>query len=186
MEDEVCKFHKFGFCKFREACKRKHLTPICESQSECKDKKQCHKRHPKSCKRFNSENGCKHGEECAYNHQVDEKFKEVNELKEKVDILEKIVAKKVSKERERLEQLEIVVKAMSRKVLSLESELKDLKRKRKPSEEESIFKIKEIKRKEGDELQLIKSNTKLSDHKKVNPKEKNQPKSKKKIGNMMI
>ena len=103
----------------------------------------------------------------------------MNELKEKVDILEKIVAKKVSKERERLEQLEIVVKAMSRKVLSLESELKDLKRKRKPSEEESIFKIKEIKRKEGDELQLIKRNTKLSDHKEVHPKEKNQPESEK-------
>ena len=75
------------------------------------------KRHPKSCKRFNSGNGCKHGEECAYNHQVNENVKEVNKLKPKVDILEKTVAKlnnkEVSKEKERLEQLEIVVRAMT-------------------------------------------------------------------------
>ena len=63
---------------------------------------------------------------------------------------------------------------MTRKVLSLESELKELKRNRKPSEEQSIFKMKENERKEGQELQLMDSNKKLSDHKEVHPQEKCQ------------
>ena len=89
MEEEVCKFYKFGFCKFQEFCKGKHLKQICESQAECKNTEQCHKRHPKSCKRFNSGNGCKHGEKCAYNHKGDVKVREVTELKEKINNLEK-------------------------------------------------------------------------------------------------
>ena len=117
MEKEVCKFYKFGFCKFREFCKRRHLEQICESQAECKNKEQCPKRHPKSCKRFNSGNGCKHGEECAYNHKANVKVKEVTELKDKIDNLEKTVAK-ISKEIEKFEQLEKTLKAMVRKVLS--------------------------------------------------------------------
>ena len=37
MEGEICKFQKFGFCKFKGGCKRKHLTQICESILRCKD-----------------------------------------------------------------------------------------------------------------------------------------------------
>ena len=61
----------------------------CDKLSECKDTEQCLKRHPNSCKRFNSGNGCKHGEKCAYNHKGDVKVREVTELKEKINNLEK-------------------------------------------------------------------------------------------------
>ena len=105
------RFHKFGFGKFQEFCKRRHLEQICESQAECKNTEQCHKIHPKSFKRFNSGNGCKHGEECAYNHKGNVKVKEVTELKDKIDNLEKTVAK-VNKEIERFEQLEKALKAI--------------------------------------------------------------------------
>ena len=50
-------------------------------------------------------------------------------MKDKIAFLKKIVTyltnKDVSKDNEKLEQLEIVVKALVRKVLSLESELKE-------------------------------------------------------------
>ena len=158
------------------------MKQICVSQAECKNTEQCYKRHPKSCKRFNSGNGCKHGEECAYYHKSDPKVKEVTELKDKIDNLEKTVAK-VSKEIEKYEQLDKALKAMVRKVLSLESEVLDLKNKKKPSEEESVFKIKENERKEGQKLKSRNSNTTAKDRKEVHPQEKNQPKSKKENGN---
>ena len=129
MEGEVCQFQKFGFCKFKGGCKRKHLTQICESLLRCKDINKCEKRHPKNCKKFASGNGCKHHEKCAYNHHVTKYDEEQNELKDKVGILEKKIAdmtKKDSKETSQLEKLEMVVKALTRKVLSLENETRAL------------------------------------------------------------
>ena len=43
MEDEVCHFPKFCYCKFQERCKRKHSTQVCNSLSRCKDKDKCKK-----------------------------------------------------------------------------------------------------------------------------------------------
>ena len=46
----MCSFQKFGFCKFKEGCKKTHFTQICEDMSGCKDIKQCEKRHPKTAR----------------------------------------------------------------------------------------------------------------------------------------
>ena len=88
------------------------------------------KRHPTNCKKFASGNGCKHDEKCAYTHHVTKYVKEQNGLKEKVSILEKTIAdmtNKDSKETSQLEKLEIVVTALTRKVLRLENEIKEIK-----------------------------------------------------------
>ena len=99
------------------------IAQICEDLSGCKDIKQCEKRHPKTCKKYSSVSGCRHGEKCAYNHNVTTQDEERIKLKDKLDISEKKVADMASKESSMLEKLEIVVKALTRKVLSLESEL---------------------------------------------------------------
>ena len=128
MEEEGCQFQKYGFCKFREGCKKKHFAEICDKLSRCTEIKQCQKRHPKNCKRFASGSGCRHDEQCAYHHHGN---KYAEEMRKKVETLEKMVAdltnKEVSKENEKMEQLEVVVKALVRKVLSLESEIKVMK-----------------------------------------------------------
>ena len=89
MEDEVFLFQKFGYCKFQQRCKRKHFTQVCDSLSRCKVLKECEKRHPRNCKRYASENGCRHKENCAYNHNI--KFQKADITKEKVSQLEKLV-----------------------------------------------------------------------------------------------
>ena len=61
----------------------------------------------------------------AYNHQASKYYKTWNKLKEKVKILENIVADSYSK-LETFEQLKNVAKAMTRKVISLEIEIKDM------------------------------------------------------------
>jgi hypothetical protein len=143
MEDGVCQFQKFGYCKFKEECKRKHLAQVCENLSGCINKKHCEKRHPKNCKKYASEVGCRHGKDCAYNHHETKQVEESNELKEKIMILEKKVAEMI-KETSRLEKLDTVVKALIRKVLTLENEIEEIKTKEYDSEDENMYNIKGI------------------------------------------
>ena len=123
---------------------------MCDSLSRCKYFKQCEKRHPRNCKRFASENGCRHKENCAYNHNV--KFPEANETKEKVSQLEKLVddlTKKITNnETEKVKELDKIVKVLIRKVLSLEIELIEMKQNQIQSEgtEKQVLKdLKEMK-----------------------------------------
>ena len=90
MEDEPCQFSKYGFCKFRDTCKRKHYSEECKDLSNCRQIKTCNKRHPKPCQRYTS-GRCKFQSDCAYNHQNVAKTKEKCELTERVELLEKIV-----------------------------------------------------------------------------------------------
>ena len=101
---------KCFFCKFGEDCQRNHNNQICVNISNCRNNK-CFKRHPKECKNFNIDGKCRLKERCAYQHvkqlsnndiyelvgkvlarnikEIADLTQEVNELKTKVDILEK-------------------------------------------------------------------------------------------------
>ena len=70
MEDKVCLYEKYGFCKHRQECKRIHYSEECKDQGTCKDKRSCAKRHPKSCSKFAS-GQCRFQTECAYKHPTD-------------------------------------------------------------------------------------------------------------------
>ena len=119
MEDEICQFQKFGYCKFEDKCKRIHLAEVCGSPSRCQNKKDCKKRRPKRCKRFYSASSCKFKEKCAYNHQAFEIDDEKKELKYKVKHLEEKDVQQTKKiENGKVEQLAPVVKALTQKVLS--------------------------------------------------------------------
>ena len=87
-------------------------------------------------------------------HHVTKYVEEKNELKEKVGILKKNIAdmtNKDSKETSQLEKLEIVVKALTRKVLSLENEIKDIKTEEKGRREEVLEYTEASNRLEKDE-----------------------------------
>ena len=84
---------------------KKNYKQICENSSSCKSMKSCPKRHPKVCKRYDTENECRFGEKCSYQHKTSIKSLEQNELKETV------------------KQMEIVIKELAIKVTCLESEL---------------------------------------------------------------
>lgn len=108
MEGEVCKFQKFGFCKYKESCKKKHLEETCEKRSSCDSPKNCQKRHPYACKRYVLEGFCKFGLGCAYHHQTQEKINNESEVNVKVDKLEK------------------TVNELTEKILLLESKIKSI------------------------------------------------------------
>ena len=108
MEGEVCQFDKFGFCKHKQNCKRRHFVEECNDLSKCKVIKSCLKRHPKACKKFVTGH-CRFENDCAYKHE------KLIPNKEQVEMTEK------------LKQLEVVLHAMTRKVLSMEKEIKELR-----------------------------------------------------------
>ena len=41
----------------------------CGDIEECNNIKSCQKKHPKKCKRFKLNEGCRFSKECSYNHQ---------------------------------------------------------------------------------------------------------------------
>ena len=89
MEDQACHFHKFGFCKYKEHCRKKHFSEECENNSECQDKNNCHKRHPKACKRKGS--GLYRFEgECAYSHKTSSS-PDQTKSNGRIELLEKVV-----------------------------------------------------------------------------------------------
>ena len=85
---EVCKYQKYGFCKFRDSCNNQHLSEICENLSACANIKSCPKRHPEVSKSYALEKFCKFESCCAYHHKEENTNNEINK---KVVELEKIV-----------------------------------------------------------------------------------------------
>ena len=108
MEGDVCSYNKFGFCKHKEKCRRRHFTDECKHLFSCTNIKICFKRHPQSCKNF-AYGQCYHGKDCAYKHV------EQNENEEQYVIIEKV------------KQLEKVGHALTRKVLSLQKKMVEVK-----------------------------------------------------------
>ena len=130
MEQEVCLYQKYGFCKFKDSCMKKHLKEECKDLNSCKTKKICDKRHPKLCRRYVSDQNCTYGEDCEYLHEGGEKIPEGNKLEKRVEELENIIKEKSLAENKMevaVREMEKVVKAMARKVVYLEEEIVNLK-----------------------------------------------------------
>ena len=89
--ENVCKFFKYGFCKFKSNCRKKHVLEVCDDK-EC-NKSLCIKRHPRPCKYFDNNGFCKLGSICAYAHN-NHKKNEIQKLELKIDELIQLVKKK--------------------------------------------------------------------------------------------
>ena len=144
MEGEVCRFNKFGFCKYRKDRKKIHYIQDCKDLEDCKNVQNCQQRHPKVCKKF-AAGKCRFGDDCDYSHQKTIKRNEQQKHNEKMDVLENkvdVMALKIhaletelfhikqnknNNTKEKENPNEKVLKALSRKVLELEGEIKRIK-----------------------------------------------------------
>ena len=108
MQDDVCKYFKYGYCKYRDKCRMHHNKEICDNGYSCTASKVCPKRHPKLCRKLSLEGFCRHGDKCAYRHTTSSKLSIQNDA----NIL-----------KVRLENLENVVQEMAKQIATLQSEL---------------------------------------------------------------
>ena len=35
MEEEICMYSKFGYCRYKEQCRKKHYSEICDENETC-------------------------------------------------------------------------------------------------------------------------------------------------------
>ena len=87
-QETVCKFNKFGFCKFGNYCFRNHEKRVCEN-GECQVHG-CPLRHPRKCKFFTEFSYCKFGSYCKFSHQTSrtiETSRVIEDLKEEISLL---------------------------------------------------------------------------------------------------
>ena len=61
----VCYHNKYGYCKFKAECRKRHVDNICDEPS-C-DISACESRHPKNCKYYIQYGKCKFNP-CAFLH----------------------------------------------------------------------------------------------------------------------
>ena len=141
MEGEICHYAKFGYCKYKADCKRKHLKEECEKIITCNNIKTSMKRHPKPCKKYAS-GECKFKSDCAYKHVEPTENKEQIKLEEKVKQLEKVVHQEKNNNMEmnvKIKELEKTVNEMAVKMVQLEVNLKEME-----SNNDELIKTKEI------------------------------------------
>ena len=84
MTQAICFKNKFGYCKYSDNCRYKHVTLVCED-GQC-DIQKCEKRHPKICKYFRDFRRCKFTVGCRYKHENQNELFE--KLKKKIENLE--------------------------------------------------------------------------------------------------
>ena len=83
-----CRYNKFGFCKYGEVCRKKHVSEKCY-KSSC-EVGACDLRHSKICKYYREFKRCKFGQYCYFDHkETDSEVleKKVNDLTIKVENL---------------------------------------------------------------------------------------------------
>ena len=91
----ICKFNKFGYCKFGNKCYKKHENKECEKKN-C-DVKSCPLRHPRKCRFFEEYSYCKFGTFCRFNHKLfndEESVQQIEKLKTDLQRLETEITEK--------------------------------------------------------------------------------------------
>ena len=87
----VCRYNKYGYCKFGEVCRKLHIDELCED-SAC-DSRTCDKRHPKECKYYTNYRRCNLNP-CKFSHlekmNCDEKLKDMAVKVETIEVTLKL------------------------------------------------------------------------------------------------
>ena len=117
-DSSICKYNQYGFCKYRKSCKDFHVSEVCE-HTTCENNS-CIKRQPK----FNTGNGCRFKDCCAYKHteKLASNQSEINKAVAEVTVKHEDEIKTLKDE---MYNMKITVKAMEDKIQSLMNELKE-------------------------------------------------------------
>ena len=133
-QNQICRYNKFGFCKFGEFCRKRHISEKCiESSCEISS---CNFRHPKICKYFREFRRCKFGEYCYFDHKESGSElleKRVNDLIIKVEKLEKKLEEKESNQlashsdfytlEKKIEKIDKLLEEKNKKIEELEQKI---------------------------------------------------------------
>ena len=115
----VCIFNKYGYCKFKNTCRKQHIQEKC-SNEKCEILK-CSFRHPKICRYFRDFRNCKFGEWCSFRHEI-KVNKDIEDMKKALDA-------KIETYETKLKTLETCLAEKNLNISQLEEKLKNLETK---------------------------------------------------------
>ena len=142
----LCRFNKYGFCRYEERCRKYHEKNLCEN-AHCVVK-ECLLRHPKICKYLRDYGYCKFGEWCYFSHKlliknynidnndIKELNDKLNDLNLKIKTCETNIMDKAKEiealenklgEKDSIEQHDEIVKKMDGKIETFEGKLNTMK-----------------------------------------------------------
>ena len=68
--ENICLHNKYGFCKFRDTCRKRHVKEKCE-KVKC-EIENCPERHPREFRFFRMFGRCEFTDFCFYEHRIDD------------------------------------------------------------------------------------------------------------------
>ena len=90
MTIQLCKKNQYGYCKYGDNCRYRHIVEKCETKN-C-NVFDCERRHPKICNYIRDYGQCKFTTYCKYDHDkpnnIKETFKKIETLEKKIDNLQ--------------------------------------------------------------------------------------------------
>ena len=173
MKTKVCRYFKFGYCKYGDKCHFRHINVICVND-KC-EVFECEKIHPIACKYFGSFRKCKYTD-CAYKHEepsdmkvYDEKIKNIeNKMKDqqpntkniekKMGAFEKDCDKKFEALEHQLKKMSKLIDEKNERISSFEVHLEDIKDKLAKQETENATLKLRIKALETNGKEMSKDN----------------------------
>ena len=85
MTQAICFKNKFGYCRYSDSCRFKHVTIVCDD-GQCQIQN-CEKRHPKICRYYRDYRRCKFTIGCKYKHENPYDF--FHKLEKEIDKIKK-------------------------------------------------------------------------------------------------
>ena len=122
-ERSICHYHKYGYCREKNECQRFHSSTIC-TKTSC-DIKNCRDRHPQQCKFYQSQEFCKFGHSCMYDHKATSLKKS---LKDEFEDLQKRfdeVLKVTSRHEETIKFLQYKIDMMGKQMIGAVREMSE-------------------------------------------------------------
>ena len=133
----ICKFNQYGYCRYKETCRKQHINENCENSS-C-DWKTCKLRHPKSCKFLREYGFCKFGEWCRFFHFEKENFmdkfkrendvilKKLSEIDKKIEVLHQHEDEIITKREfdDKISKLEQIIAEQGDRIDTLENQISE-------------------------------------------------------------
>ena len=113
-EEVVCLFNKYGFCKFKQICRNRHVAEVCKD-GNC-ETTNCVKRHPRSCRYYSFYGRCKFSEFCHYSHDIPTKLSQADLNNKENEFLRSRVESIEKKNCEIVENLELKIKELEGKI----------------------------------------------------------------------
>ena len=150
-EKRICFYYDNGFCKYYKSCNFFHPKDNC-SDEECL-RKLCEKRHPKECRYYLSQNGCKFKDKCFFKHSkshlecdICENFKVIIK---KDEVLSKEIRKTIKEKDTIIENLNAQIETLknlnnnlekAKELLNNEDKVKDVEILKLTADNESLRK----------------------------------------------